>query len=159
MRFRGGPSFVAVTLLVFLSACSSARRAAPTAAAKMPPAVPAPRLSLDPDSSPVAFRWLAEDALLVAADVGPRKLAVFGNYLDRAALKVQRTRIAIWDDESAWRANSADSAPDDFIEHKRAIYLKDPSSPDPVERFLVFGKSGSVVYERDFRSYPLTELD
>ena len=51
------------------------------------------------------------------------------------------------------------TAPDGFIEHKRALYLKDPSSPDPVERFLVFGKSGSVVYERDFRSYPLTELD
>ena len=102
MRFRGRPSFLAVTLLAFLSACSSARR---------------------------------------------------------AALKVERTRIAVWDDESAWRANSADTASDGFIEHKRAIYLKDPSSPDPVERFLVFGKSGTVVYERDFRSYPLTELD
>jgi hypothetical protein len=158
MRFRGRPSFLAVTLLAFLSACSSARRAAPTAA-KAPSPVPAPRLALDPEISPVAFRWLADDALLVAADVGPRKLAVFGNYLDRAALKVERTRIAVWDDESAWRANSADTASDGFIEHKRAIYLKDPSSPDPVERFLVFGRSGTVVYERDFRSYPLTELD
>jgi hypothetical protein len=159
MLFRGRPSFFAVTLLALLSACSSVWRAAPPAAAKAPSPVPTPRLTLDPEIAPVAFRWLADDALLVAADVGPRKLAVFGNYLDRAALKVERTRIAIWDDESAWRANSAETASDGFIEHKRAIYLKDPSSPDPVERFLVFGKSGAVVYERDFRSYPLTELD
>ena len=159
MRFRGRPSFIAVALLALLSACSSARRAALPAAAKAPSSVPAPRLALDPEIAPIAFRWLADDALLVASDVGPRKLAVFGNYLDRAALKVERTRIAVWDDESAWRANSGQSAPDVFIEHKRAIYLKDPSSPDPVERFLVFGKSGAVVYERDFRSYPLTELD
>jgi hypothetical protein len=159
MCFRGRPSFFAVTLLALLSACSSARRAAPPAAAQAPSAVPAPRLALNPEIAPVAFRWLADDALLVAADVGPRKLADFGNYLDRAALKVERTRIAVWDDESAWRANSAETASDGFIEHKRAIYLKDPSSPYPVERFWVFGKSGAVVYERDFRSYPLTELD
>jgi hypothetical protein len=159
MRLRGRPSFLAVTLLAFLSACPSARRAAPPATAKAPSPTPASRLALDPEISPIAFRWLADDALLVGADVGQRKLAVFGNYLDRAALKVERTRIAVWDDESAWRANSGNTASDDFIEHKRALYLKDPSSPDPVERFLVFGKGGAVVYERDFRSYPLTELD
>jgi hypothetical protein len=159
MGFRGRPSIFAFAVLAFLSACTSARHAAPNAAAKASPPPPPPRLALDPEISPVAFRWLADDALLVAADVGSRKLATFGNYLDRAALKVERTRIAVWDDEGAWRANSADTASDGFIEHKRALYLKDPSSPDPVERFLVFGKGGSVVYERDFRSYPLTELD
>ena len=112
MRFRGRPPIFAVTVLAFLSACTSARHAAP-AAAKASPPPPPPRLALDPEISPVAFRWLADDALLVAADVGSRKLAAFGNYLDRAALKVERTRIAVWDDESAWRANSADAAPDE----------------------------------------------
>ena len=158
MRMRGRTSLFAVVGLALFSACSSARRAAPPTA-KAPSAPAAPRLALDPEISPVTFRWLADDALLVPADVGQRKLAVFGNYLDRAALMVERTRIAIWDDEGAWRANSAVTTSGDSIAHKRALYLKDPTSPDPVERFLVFGKSGAVVYERDFRSYPLTELD
>lgn len=157
MRSRGRPSIIAIAMLALLSACSYARRPAPQAAAKAPPQPP--RLALDPESSPVAFRWLADDALLVTPEVGPRKLAVFGNYLERAALKVEHARIAVWDDEDAWRASSRNAGAGEFIEHKRALYLKSPAPPDAVERFLVFGKSGSVVYERDFREYPLTELD
>jgi hypothetical protein len=157
MRFRGRPPILAVAALALLSACSSARRPAQPAAAPVP--TPSARLALDPELSPVPFRWLADDALLVTPEVGPRKLALFGNYLERAGLKVERTRIAIWDDEAAWRASSRNASGDEFIEHKRALYLRNPSPPDPVERFLVFDKSGSVVYERDFRSYPLSELD
>jgi hypothetical protein len=155
MRSRGRPSIVAVAILAFLPACSSARRSVSPKA----PSPPAPRLALDSEIAPVPFRWLADDALLVASDVGPRKLALFGNYLDRSALKVEHARIAVWDDEGAWRAHSADREPEGFIAHKRALYLKDPSPSDPVERFWVFDKSGDVVYERDFRSYPLSELD
>jgi hypothetical protein len=157
MRFRGKPSTIAVATLALLSACSSARRPAPPAAAKALP--PPARLALDPEISPVAFRWLADDALLVTPEVGPRKLAAFGNYLERAGLKVDHARIAVWDDEDAWRKNSSEAHPGAFVEHKRALYLRNPSPPDPVGRFTVFGKSGSVVYERDFREYPLSELD
>ena len=120
----------------------------------------APRLKLDPEASPVKFSWLADDAVLVSADVGQRKLAGFGNYVDRAALKVERTRLAVWDDEAAWKLAAAGNPEgSQAIAHKRAEFVKDPSQPDPVERFLVFGRQGDTLYERDFRSYPLTELD
>jgi len=107
----------------------------------------------------VAFICVTTTATLALLAQPSKPAEIHSRVFDWAALKVERTRIAVWDDEGAWRANSADTASDGFIEHKRALYLKDPSSPDPVERFLVFGKGGSVVYERDFRSYPLTELD
>ena len=157
MGARRQLSIAAVVVVAVASACSSARRPPPQPAAQAPS--PSARLALDPEISPVAFRWLADDALLVTPDVGPRKLAAFGNYLDRAALKAERAHIAVWDDEAAWRATSGGADLDEFIAHKRALYRKSPSPPDPVERFVVFGKTGGVVYERDFRSYPLSELD
>jgi hypothetical protein len=157
MRSGVKPSIIAVAALAVLSACSSARRPAPPAAAKAPP-LPE-RLALDPEISPVVFRWLADDAVLVTPEVGPRKLAVFGNYLERAGLKVEHARVAVWDDENAWRASARSADAGEFIVHKRALYLKSPAPPEAVERFLVFGEGGSVVYERDFREYPLTELD
>jgi hypothetical protein len=157
MRSGVKPSIIAVAALALLSACSSARRPAPPAAAKPPPQPE--RLALDPEISPVVFRWLADDAVLVTPEVGPRKLAVFGNYLERAGLKVEHARVAVWDDENAWRASARSADAGEFIVHKRALYLKSPAPPEAVERFLVFGEGGSVVYERDFREYPLTELD
>jgi hypothetical protein len=164
MRSRGkpsiiavAPSIIAVAAVALLSACASARRPAPPVAAKPPPQPV--RLALDPEISPVAFRWLADDAVLVTPEVGPRKLAVFGNYLERAGLKVEHARVAVWDDEDAWRASSRSADAGEFIAHKRALYVKSPAPPDAVERFLVFDKNGSVVYQRDFREYPLTELD
>ena len=145
-------------LLLLLAACSSSAR---PAAAKPPArATVTPRLKLDPEASPVKFSWLADDAVLVSADVGQRKLAGFGNYVDRAALKVDRARLSVWDDEAAWKLAATGNPEGSLaIAHKRAEYVKDPSQPDPVERFLVFGRQGEVLYERDFRSYPLTELD
>jgi hypothetical protein len=157
MRSRGRPSIVAIAVLALLSACSTARPPTSPAAAKAPPQPE--RLALDPEISPVAFRWLADDALLVTPEVGTRKLAVFGNYLERAALKVEHARVAVWDDEEAWRASTRNPDANEFIAHKRALYLKSPTPPEPVEQYMVFDKSGSVVYERDFREYPLTELD
>ena len=98
--------------------------------------------------------------MLVSADVGQRKLAGFGNYVERAALKVERARLSVWDDEAAWKLAAAGNPEgSQAIAHKRAEFVKDPSQPDPVERFLVFGGQGDTLYERDFRSYPLTELD
>jgi hypothetical protein len=145
-------------LLLLLAGCSSSARPSP---AKPPPVTTAaPRLKLDPELSPVTFRWLADDAVVVSPDVGQRKLAGFGNYVARAALKVDRAHLSAWDDEEAWKlaaSGSAEGSP--AIAHKRAEYVKDPSQPDPVERFLVFGPQGEILYERDFRSYPLTELD
>jgi len=144
--------------VLLLAGCAAS---APRAANRPPPAVSAPaRLKLDPEASPVAFRWLADDAVLVSADVGPRKLAGFGNYVDRMARQLERTRLSVWDDEGAWKL-AASNEPEGAqgIAHKRAVYVKDASPADAVEQFLVFDRSGAVVYERDFRSYPLTELD
>ncbi len=158
MRFRGRPPIFAVTVLAFLSACTSARHAAPTAAAKASPPAPALRLALDPEISPVAFRWLADDALLVAADVGPRKLASFGNYLERSA-KVDRARLAVWDDESAWRANTADTAAD-RLHRAQAGALPERHVLAGSRRALHgLRQERSVAYERDFRSYPITAFD
>ena len=77
-----------------------------------------------------------------------------------AQTKVDRARLSVWDDEAAWKlAASGGPEGSQGIAHKRAEYVKDPSEPNPVERFLVFGRQGEVLYERDFRSYPLTEFD
>jgi hypothetical protein len=146
------------TFLLGLAACRPSVRPQTTKPSPVTSAIP--RLKLDPEASPLAFRWLADDAVLVSPDVGQRKLAGLGNYVDRAAQKVERARLSVWDDEAAWKtATSEGSQVTEAVAHKRAVYLKDPSPPDPVERFLVFGRDGTVVYERDFRSYPLTELD
>jgi hypothetical protein len=143
-------------LLLSVTGCSSSMRpsqARPSTTASIP------RLKLDPELSPVPFSWLSDDAVLVSSDVGQRKLAAFGNYVERAAQKVERGRLSVWDDEGAWKTSSAGQEGDAALVHKRAEYVKDTSPPDAVERFLVFDRTGEVVYQRDFRSYPLTELD
>lgn len=151
-------STAVLALLVVTAACASIRRGAPQARA--PRSAPA-RLGLDLELSPVPFQWLADDAVLVAPTLGERKLAGFGNYVARAAQKKEeRARLAVWDDEQAWTlARSGRGNGDEVLAHRRAEYLKDGSLAEPVDRFLVFSREGEVIYQRDFRSWPLTELD
>ena len=144
------------TAIVALSGCAFARRG--TAPALAMPAPPT-RLTLDAELSPIPFRWLADDAVLVDANVGPRKLAAFGNYVERAAKKVDRARLSVWDDESAWKLAADQPDGGEAPRHRRADFAKEPSAPEPVDRFVVFGSRGELVYQRDFRSYPLSELD
>lgn len=146
---------VLVASLLGIWSCSARSRApAPLRQRSAPP-----RISLDPELSPVPFRWLADDAVLVGPEVGERKLALFGNYVERAALELGRARLAVWDDESAWKLAAAGGDGAEAVAHKRAEYLKDPSAAEAVELYVVFGRSGKLVYQRDFRSYPLSELD
>ena len=124
------------------------------------PEPPAPeRVPLEPAASPIEFRWLSPHAVLVGARTGPRELASFGNYVDRSARPLARARLAVWDDEDAWRrsqeTHGAEVAP---LAHKRAQFLKEPGEA-AVEEFTVFDLDGSVVYERDFRDWPLTATD
>ena len=147
-RTRRTASTAALVLLAVAAACASIRRDAPPA-----------RLELDTELSPAPFRWLADDAVLVAPTLGERRLAGFGNYVARAALKQKRTRLSVWDDEQAWKVASSGRGNDEVLAHRRAEYLKDPSLSEPVDRFLVFSRDGEVVYQRDFRSWPLTDLD
>lgn len=123
----------------FAAGCSTASRGSG----------PPSKVPLDPEASPLAFRRLAGDAVVVTPGVGQRKLAEFGNYIGFAARKLERARLTVWDDEPG----DADDA------HKRAEYVKDVAAPDPVDRYLVFGRDGEVIYQRDFRVYPLSELD
>jgi hypothetical protein len=146
---------VAASLLGVCS-CSSARSGAPAPLRQRPALA---RISLDPELSPVPFRWLADDAVLVTPDVGERKLALFGNYVERAALDLPRARLTVWDDESAWKLAGDGEGSPEAVAHKRAEYVKDPSAAEAVELYVVFGRSGKLVYQRDFRSYPLSELD
>ena len=119
-----------------------------------------PRVALDPGVSPVPFRWLADDAVVVAAKTGTRRLAGFGNYVSRSAQKLSEARLSVWDDEAAWKlAAQGDPGDDEILSHKRAEYVKDLSPPDPVDRYLVFNRDGTVDYQRDFRSWPLTSTD
>ena len=151
-------SAAVLALLVVTAACASIRRGAPQARA---PHEAQARLGLDLELSPVPFQWLADDAVLVAPTLGERKLAGFGNYVARAAQKKEeRARLAVWDDEQAWTlARSGRGNGDEVLAHRRAEYLKDGSLAEPVDRFLVFSREGEVIYQRDFRSWPLTELD
>ncbi|MGH7897694.1 MAG: hypothetical protein ACREQQ_07060 [Candidatus Binatia bacterium] len=118
------------------------------------------RLALDPVAAPLSFRWLADDAVLIDQNAPERKLAGFGNYVSRIAQSVSQTRVALWDDEAAWkRAAEGGDDPDQVLAHKRAEYVKDLSPPEPVDRYLVFNREGMVEYQRDFRSWPLTDTD
>jgi hypothetical protein len=145
-----------------LAACSTPARApAPIAAVSSAPESPPPveRLDLDPEASPLPFRWLAGDAVLVQPDAGQRLLASFGNYVGRSARRRARARLSVWDDENAYRRSlEPDADAERALAHKRAQYLKD-SEPVPVEEYQVFDSGGEVVYERDFRDWPLTETD
>ena len=146
---------LAVALIVV--GCATSR---PPSAPTPPVAAAAPRLDLDPSLSPVVFRWLDEDVVLVAPDVGNRKLAAFGNYVERAARKRERARLAVWDDESAWQtAHPGEGDSEGLLAHTRALFVKNTAGPSPVDHYTTFGANGEIVYERDFRTYPLTELD
>jgi hypothetical protein len=164
MRASSTGSILCSALLAMLTAgaCSLARRE--TAKSVAPPPAPSPaqsaRLPLDPELSPVKFRWLSPDAVFVAADIDPRDLAGFGNYIGRAASGRPQVELSVWDDEAAWlRANSAPASSEQALTHKRAEFVRDTSGSSPVDRFLVFSPAGEVLYQRDFRAYPLSELD
>jgi hypothetical protein len=153
-RLGGFASAALCATALGVASCSASRRAAPA-----PPA-PTRRLSLNTEASPLPFRWLADDAVLVAPTLGERKLAGFGNYVARTAQKQERAALSVWDDEQAWKvANSGRGNGDEALAHRRAEYLKDDSLPEPVDRFLVFSREGEVIYQRDFRTWPLTDLD
>ncbi len=118
------------------------------------------RGGLDPAGSPVPFRWLDDGTLLVAPKTGEQSLADLGNSLGRGFQNSERVQLAIWDDEAAWSRYSQGGAEDEAVlAHKLAEYVKDSTAPDPVDRFLVFDRSGTVAYQRDFRAWPLTEMD
>lgn len=150
-------------LLVAVAAagCRADRAAAPS----VPPspsaaaAAPWPRLALDPEASPVDFHWLSDTAVLVNPKKGARGLAALGNYVARAAAAVARARLAVWDDAAAWKRYAAGEETDpEVLAHKRAEYVKDGGA-EPVDRYLVFDRRGNVVYQRDFRAWPLGDFD
>lgn len=98
--------------------------------------------------------------MLVPPATGKRKLAAFGNYVARAAKGIARSNLSLWDDEQAWTLATAGKGGDDeVLAHRRAEFVKDTGAAEPVEHFLVFSREGEVIYQRDFRSWPLTELD
>ncbi len=143
-------------LLALLAACEMASQLQQQVSARIGGA----RGGLDPAGSPVPFRWLDDGTLLVAPKTGEQSLADFGNYLGRAFQKEGRAQLAIWDDEAAWNRYAQGGADDEAVlAHKLAEYVKDLEAPDPVDRFLVFDRGGTVSYQRDFRSWPLTEMD
>ena len=117
------------------------------------------RIPLDPEVSPVSFRWLSSEAVLVRAKIGNRVLAGFGNYVCRVAARRSIAHLEIWDDENAWKraADARDDIEQD-LPNKRAEYIKE-SEPEVVNRYTVFDRRGAVVYQRDFRAWPLTSLD
>ncbi|MGH7860589.1 MAG: hypothetical protein ACREQY_24935, partial [Candidatus Binatia bacterium] len=96
--------------------------------------------------------------VLLEGEAGKRSLADFGNFIGRSARTVRFARVSVWDDEEAWRRSLSAEPTEEVLSHKRAEYLKD-SEPAPVEEFTVFSPSGEVIYERDFRDYPLTDTD
>ena len=115
------------------------------------------RIPLDPEVSPVSFRWLSSEAVLVRAKIGNRVLAGFGNYVCRVAARSSRAHLEIWDNEDAWkRAADARDDIEQELPNKRAEYIKES---EVVNRYTVFDRKGAVVYQRDFRAWPLTSLD
>ncbi len=154
---RSVPWLFGALLVVALAGCSAKPGTGPLASL----ATPAPqKLALDREIAPVQFRWLSQDAVLIPPKVGERKLADFGNYVGRAAQKLNKLSLSVWDDESAWRASAKKSDDSDAVlKHKRAEYVKDTGGTERVDRYLVFDEAGDVIYQRDFRSYPISELD
>jgi hypothetical protein len=148
---------LALAAALFLIGCATSR---PSSAPSPPVVATTPRLDLDPSVSPVEFRWIGDDVVLVAPDVGNRKLAAFGNYVERAAKNRERVRLAVWDDEAAWKtAHQTASDSEGLLAHKRALFVKNVAASPPVDHYTTFGPDGEIVYERDFRTYPLSELD
>lgn len=147
---------VAVTIGVAATLGGCTTRTSPPPAPE--PAAPE-RVPLEPAASPLPFRWLSDEAVLVEPKTGARELAKFGNFVDRSARPLERARLAVWDDEAAWRRSRAEGGTEPAaLAHKRAEFLKDAGAA-PVEEFTVFDADGGVVYERDFRDWPLTATD
>lgn len=144
----------ALALVLAAGGCSLVSSPSPTPVATE--TTPSPeRLAIDSQVSPVSFQWLAPDAILVAPDTTTRDLAALGNAIARAAESRPAFRLAIYDDAEGWQADHAEPA---RVVPRRAEYEKS-SGGDPIERFVVFGKDGGTLYERDFRDYPLGPTD
>lgn len=163
---RSRPLYVLAVLA--LAACESSTSKSPpptpsaaavapaSASAPQEPATPeGPRLPIDPQTSPIEFQWLASDAVLVAPELGKRELAEFGNYVARAAKEATDAELSVYTDAEAWQQE--ESEPQKEVP-KRAEYAK-RSGADKLERFAIFDADGKVIYERDFRNYPLTAAD
>ncbi len=149
--------------LVFLVASVLAAAGCGLANKKAPPppsmAAVTDQIPLDLEISPVSFRWLSSEAVLVPTKTGSRALAGFGNYVCRAAGKSPKAHLEIWDDEQAWkRITGGNDDIEEELAHKRAEYLKE-ADPEVVNRFMVFDRKGAILYQRDFRAWPLTSLD
>lgn len=129
----------------------------PRKPAPQPSAVTLERLPLDLAVSPVPFRWLSPEAILVSPKTGKRALAGFGNYVCRVADRSPKAHLEVWDDEGAWK-RSASGQDDQELSRKRAEYLKEPGN-ESVNRFAVFNRKGEVIYQRDFQAWPLTSMD
>ncbi|MGH7804176.1 MAG: hypothetical protein ACREQJ_07490, partial [Candidatus Binatia bacterium] len=158
LAFRS-PLVVALLALA-LAACDPQNAKAPqptpaTAAAAALATPEGPRLPIDPQTSPVEFQWLASDSVLVAPEVAKRDLAEFGNYLSRAAKSSPEAELSVYTDAEAWQADQAE--PQREVP-KRAEYEKHAGA-NAIERFAVLDADGNVVYERDFRNYPLAKED
>ena len=144
-------------LVLGLAACDRQNAKAPqptpaTTTTAAPSTPEGPRLAIDPQTSPLEFQWLANDSVLVAPEAAKRELADFGNYVSRAAKGVADASLSVYTDAEAWQQDQAEPQRD---VPKRAEYEKHAG----IERFAVLDADGNVVYERDFRNYPLTKED
>ena len=155
-RFLPGVTAVLLVLVLGLAGCErqSAKAPQPTpATTATAPATPeGPRLAIDPQTSPLEFQWLANDSVLVAPEAAKRELADFGNYVSRAAKGVADAELSVYTDAEAWQQDQEE--PQREVP-KRAEFEKHAG----IERFAVLDADGNVVYERDFRNYPLTKED
>jgi hypothetical protein len=156
-RFLSGVIALVLVTLLSLAACDRQNAKAPqptpaTTTAAAPATPEGPRLAIDPQTSPLEFQWLANDSVLVAPEAAKRELADFGNYVSRAAKGVADAELSIYTDAEAWQQDQAE--PQRNVP-KRAEYEKHAG----IERFAVLDADGNVVYERDFRNYPLTKED
>ncbi|MEA2625432.1 MAG: hypothetical protein QOD06_1477 [Candidatus Binatota bacterium] len=125
-------------------------------------AAPEPKaqvIALDPKASPVEFRRLADDAILVSPGLEGPTLAKLGNFIAAAARRLERAHLTVWDDEPAWkRAAEGRAQGVAALSDRRAEYIRE-KTPQPIETYTVFGRDGGVTYERNFRDWPLTDLD
>jgi hypothetical protein len=156
-RVRAWRALFAVGLSAGIG-CGGLTKATPPAPTPPPQEQERAGLVLDPEASPIEFRRLSDDAVLVAPGTGARALASFGNFVARSARRLPSARLAVWDDEEAWRRSLEGEDSESFSAHKRAQYVKE-AEPEPIEEYQVFGAEGGILYERDFRDWPLTDTD
>lgn len=139
--------------LLPLAACSlmpEALRSAPAVVA-----APSTGLVLDPEASPLAFRRLRADALLVSPNADARELAELGNYIAAAAEPLASAHIVVYSSAEPWKDHEA---PEPIERRPAAEYRKTPGQ-DGIDRFVVFAADGGEEYQRNFRDWPLAKGD